>query len=284
MLSQKQLLANRQNALLSTGPRTSEGKAIASQNAVKHGLRSDSTVIPGETPEEFDQFRRLLLDDLSPVGAMEVFLADRIVAGFWKLRRAGRIETEMIRALHHAFIRDKQLRQQKIHDGLQAELQKKRQQELMDLHDPKDYQTVRDAWAASEQARMIRENRWPRTPGHPAPDEAMKKFIADETLKLRKQRQQAMMKNTGQTPVSDAQSLPSVPKPDFEDPQVIGHIMQDDITGSNVLSRFRRYECQIERSLYKALTELQKIQLLRSQICFSTQEGTRELPGKSQNQ
>lgn len=264
MISEKQLLANRQNARRSTGPRTAKGKAIASQNAIRHGLRAENMVIPGENSEEFDRFRQLLLEDLAPVGAMEVFLADRIVAGFWKIRRAGRIETEMIRALHGAFIKDKQLRQQRLHDQLQAELNKRRQQELQNLHDPKDYQTVRDAWAASEQARMIRENRWPRTPGHPTPDEAMKNFIADYTLKLRKQRQEAMLQNTEQHPVSDAQVTPTDLQPDTETPAVTGHIMQEDITGSNILARFQRYEGHIERSLFKALTELQKLQLLRT--------------------
>jgi hypothetical protein len=96
MLSEKQLLANQQNALRSTGPRSAAGKAIASQNAIRHGLRAEHTVVPGEDPEEFDRFRQMILDDLAPAGALELMLSDRIVAGFWKLHRAGRIETEML--------------------------------------------------------------------------------------------------------------------------------------------------------------------------------------------
>ena len=38
MATQKQIKANRQNAQKSTGPKTSDGKAVVSQNAVKHGL------------------------------------------------------------------------------------------------------------------------------------------------------------------------------------------------------------------------------------------------------
>ena len=63
MLSEKQLLANQQNALRSTGPRSAAGKAIASQNAIRHGLSAQIAIIPGENPEEFDQFRQLLLED-----------------------------------------------------------------------------------------------------------------------------------------------------------------------------------------------------------------------------
>jgi hypothetical protein len=40
MASEKQIQANRRNAQRSTGPKTSEGKAAVSQNAVKHGLRA----------------------------------------------------------------------------------------------------------------------------------------------------------------------------------------------------------------------------------------------------
>jgi hypothetical protein len=38
MTSERQLAANRQNALKSTGPRTPAGRAIASLNAARHGL------------------------------------------------------------------------------------------------------------------------------------------------------------------------------------------------------------------------------------------------------
>ena len=45
MASQAQVEANRANAAKSTGPRTSEGKAAVSQNAVKHGLLAEQVVI-----------------------------------------------------------------------------------------------------------------------------------------------------------------------------------------------------------------------------------------------
>jgi hypothetical protein len=54
MSTQAQIKANRQNAQKSTGPKTDEGKAAASQNAVKHGLFAES-VIKGENEAEYER-------------------------------------------------------------------------------------------------------------------------------------------------------------------------------------------------------------------------------------
>jgi hypothetical protein len=44
----------------------------------------------------------------------------------------------------------------------------------------------------------------------------------------------------------------------------LGLLFKSDMSRANILSRFRLYEGQIERSLYRALAELQKLQILRS--------------------
>ena len=46
MISDKQLEANRQNALQSTGPTTMDGVDAIKLNALRHGLRSVHTVVP----------------------------------------------------------------------------------------------------------------------------------------------------------------------------------------------------------------------------------------------
>ncbi len=100
MPTDAQILANRLNAQKSTGPRTLEGKAAVSQNAVKHGLSAEQNVISSENPAEFDQYREQLLDELSPLSPMESILAERIVTLSWRLKRAGRFQNQAIDALN----------------------------------------------------------------------------------------------------------------------------------------------------------------------------------------
>ena len=52
-ITERQRAANRSNARRSTGPRTEAGLSTSSLNALKHGLRSQLTVIPGENAAEF---------------------------------------------------------------------------------------------------------------------------------------------------------------------------------------------------------------------------------------
>ena len=79
MASVAQIQANRSNARKSTGPRTPQGKAAASQNAVKHGLLAEQVVIHGEDPAQFDLYREGMLAELAPEGAVEAMLAERAV-------------------------------------------------------------------------------------------------------------------------------------------------------------------------------------------------------------
>jgi hypothetical protein len=92
MTSAAQVEANRANAQKSTGPRTAQGKAVAAQNAVKHGLLAKEVVVKGEDPAEFECYREQMLAELAPAGQMESMLAHRIVGLSWRLRRAERLQ------------------------------------------------------------------------------------------------------------------------------------------------------------------------------------------------
>jgi hypothetical protein len=99
MASVAQIQANRLNAQKSTGPRTTEGKERASQNAVKHGLLAKEAVIQGEDPAEFEMYREGMLQTLAPVGPVEAMLAERVVGLSWRLRRAERLQNIAFAAL-----------------------------------------------------------------------------------------------------------------------------------------------------------------------------------------
>src|SRR3954447_26478715 len=96
MNAERRAEANRQNALQSTGPRTSEGIEAVRLNALRHGLRSLQTVIPGEDPEAWEAHRAGIVEDLKPAGAVELALAEQIAAKLWRLGRVVRHEADLI--------------------------------------------------------------------------------------------------------------------------------------------------------------------------------------------
>ena len=96
MSSQARVVANRRNAAKSTGPRTTEGKAVVAQNAVKHGLWARQAVLRNEDPQEFDLHRSRMLRKLAPDGPEEEAMAERIVALWWRLKRAERMQDEAL--------------------------------------------------------------------------------------------------------------------------------------------------------------------------------------------
>ena len=100
MTTEAQILANRRNALKSTGPRTHEGKAVASQNSIRHGLSAKKDVISSESQADFDLHRNRIIDDLKPESPMESILADRIVTLSWRLKRVGRFQNQTIDTLN----------------------------------------------------------------------------------------------------------------------------------------------------------------------------------------
>jgi hypothetical protein len=90
--SLRQVEANRSNCRRSTGPKTAGGKAQSRMNAVKHGLRSSLVVVRGlqvrERMKDFKDLREQLYRELAPVGTVEEILVDRIVTAQWRIRRA----------------------------------------------------------------------------------------------------------------------------------------------------------------------------------------------------
>ena len=100
-VSQARLNANRRNAQLSTGPRTEEGKAKSSRNALTHGLTAESSpVLPNEDPQIYSLFHQQMQDDLHPRTAVEELLVERITSLLWRLRRLPSTEAELLKLDH----------------------------------------------------------------------------------------------------------------------------------------------------------------------------------------
>ena len=110
MTSEKQIEANKRNALVSTGPLTPEGKALVSQNAVKHGIFAKDLIITAGDGKEDEQEHKELLDglilSLHPSGQMECLLVEKIAADYWRLRRVLRFESGSIRKVLDMAISD----------------------------------------------------------------------------------------------------------------------------------------------------------------------------------
>lgn len=97
MVSEKQLEANKKNAKLG-GVKTPEGKETSKLNALKHGLLSKEALLDDENKEELVSLEKSLRKELKPVGTMEQILVGKIVTNIWRLKRAIRIETEMMKS------------------------------------------------------------------------------------------------------------------------------------------------------------------------------------------
>ena len=96
MTSTKQVMANRRNAEKSTGPKSTDGKALVRYNALKHGLTARHAVLPDEDVETFTALCDALCAELEPAGALQWCLFDVMLAKLWRLRRAVRIEGEIL--------------------------------------------------------------------------------------------------------------------------------------------------------------------------------------------
>jgi hypothetical protein len=94
MSTDAQLSANQANAELSTGPRTAEGKAASSRNNLRHGFRSQSVLLPGDDPAEYDALLAELTQHFvslsNPDELAELRFIREMADAEWRLRRVRR--------------------------------------------------------------------------------------------------------------------------------------------------------------------------------------------------
>jgi hypothetical protein len=200
MATEKQIAANRANALCSTGPKTPEGKDVSRFNAVKHGLLADAALLPEESHEDVKAVREAIHELLKPQGELETMLADRVVSCMWRLRRVLKVEAGLfVKEQYEEIAR-------RARDRASRCVVWEEQDRLAELF-PSTFR-ITDEEAHAEAVEQ--ENH-------------AKQMLANEAAQL-------------------------------------GAAFARDAAGPDAFSKLSAYEARIERSLYKALAELQKLQ------------------------
>lgn len=319
-VSEKQLLANKNNALKSTGPVTASGKSVSSKNSLTHGLRAQQIVIEGEIQEEFDDFRDLLIDHLSPDGPLEMLLVDRIAASSWRLRRMGHIEAQIFDEMRNSLSNRRKLNP----DDSFVEILENEDIGFQGRSRFETFQEAKSAWDATEDgiacaegrleddssgsdsfSKFLKDSRSPE-PEFPEPQHVnivdaisnIKKKCEDrpdiicklselqDTFRSRPQHLKPVHIPAFRLYLQDLREL-FLTSGSFTDKQYsdfddgieyishlemainrqlrpnLGQALSCDLKGPDVLTKFTRYESQIQRNLFKAMHELQRLQSTR---------------------
>jgi hypothetical protein len=93
MATDRQIQANRANALKSTGPITPEGKRISSRNAARPSLIAGTVVLQRESVRRFNDLAAALTLELNPRNSIETSLVQTMAAARWHLLRIWGIQT-----------------------------------------------------------------------------------------------------------------------------------------------------------------------------------------------
>jgi hypothetical protein len=92
MSTSAQIVANQANSQFSTGPRTEEGKAKSSLNAVRTGLTGRTVLLPTEDAAFYEQHLARFLQQYEPVGDEEQTLVQSLADTQWRLLRIPSLE------------------------------------------------------------------------------------------------------------------------------------------------------------------------------------------------
>ena len=93
MTSEARIAANQANSKKSTGPKSVEGKARASLNSLKHGMRAEMVVLPTERNEDFTAHVNKWMSDWRPPTETRRWLVERAAISAWRCDRCVREES-----------------------------------------------------------------------------------------------------------------------------------------------------------------------------------------------
>ena len=148
----------RANGARSNGPVTEEGKAIASQNSLKHGLTSSRVVLPHESQEEFDRLEASFVNRFKPYDEIEYELVHEMAAARWRLRR---IEAMEVSIFNKAFKQQRELLgpdadAAEVQDAAYAEVADSKSLRMLSRHQSQLRRAYEKAWKELE---LIQEHR-----------------------------------------------------------------------------------------------------------------------------
>ena len=117
-----QLEANRANALLSSGPKTPQGKLASSSNSLAHGLTSRNALLPGENPEAYAAHHANYLAHYPPQTGLDRAGVTELADLDWRVRRAAAFEAHLIDAEVHNLVTNPDLQPLTAHLTLRKQL------------------------------------------------------------------------------------------------------------------------------------------------------------------
>ena len=102
MSTEKQIAANRLNAMKSTGPRTERGKRIAAANSRRDWNLADTVLITNESRKHFIGYLHSYIDHYKPQTPHERDLVETMAVARWRTIRLWAFESSnMITAIHN---------------------------------------------------------------------------------------------------------------------------------------------------------------------------------------
>src|SRR5882757_8182397 len=96
MPSQARSDAGRRNGMLARGKKSEEARQKCAQNSLKHGLFSQTLVLPNESSEFFEASRKSYYEVWKPENEFESDLVNDMVAARWRLNRIMCVESETL--------------------------------------------------------------------------------------------------------------------------------------------------------------------------------------------
>jgi hypothetical protein len=94
-MSDRKVVANRENSKKSTEPKTELGKCRSKFNAYRHGILARGLIFSEDTERSaFKKFFKRIVRDAKPTDFEDSLLVEEIAVLTWKLRKAESIEHE----------------------------------------------------------------------------------------------------------------------------------------------------------------------------------------------